>query len=60
MISGSGACWHEPLCSVLYLRVRKENVIACLFYQLHGMRLAGTVGWKNRSMPGLLQTSKIR
>jgi len=36
----------------LYLTVRKENAVACRFYERHGMEVAGTVAWKNGTIPG--------
>jgi FR47-like protein len=38
----------------LYLTVRKENRVACGFYERHGMRIAGTVAWKKRTILGLV------
>jgi hypothetical protein len=38
----------------LYLSVRKENRVACRFYERHGMMVVGTVVWKNRTIPGLV------
>jgi hypothetical protein len=38
----------------LYLSVRRENAVACRFYERHGMKVAGTVTWKNRTIPGLV------
>jgi FR47-like protein len=38
----------------LYLTVRKENAIARRFYKHHGMKVAGTVAWKNSTIPGLV------
>lgn len=42
----------KPSCSDLYLSVRKENAVACRFYERHGMRVAGTVAWKKGTIPG--------
>lgn len=44
----------EPSGGDLYLSVRKENVVACRFYERQGMEVAGTVVWKNRTIPGLV------
>lgn len=38
----------------LYLTVRKDNITACDFYERHGMQVAGTVAWKNRTIAGLV------
>ena len=42
----------KPSGGDLYLSVRRENVIACRFYERHGMKVAGTVAWKKRTIPG--------
>lgn len=42
----------EPSGGDLYLSVRKENVVACRFYERQGMEVVGTVAWKNRTIPG--------
>lgn len=44
----------KPSAGDLYLSVRKENAVARAFYERHGMRLAGSVAWKNRTIPGLV------
>ena len=44
----------KPSGGDLYLSVRKENAVACRFYERHGMKVAGTVAWKNRTIPGLV------
>lgn len=38
----------------LYLTVRKDNTTACNFYERQGMKVVGTVVWKNRTIPGLV------
>lgn len=38
----------------LYLTVRKQNGVACRFYKRHGMKVAGRVAWKDRTIPGLV------
>jgi hypothetical protein len=38
----------------LYLSVRKENAVACLFYERHGMSVVGKVVWANGTLPGLV------
>jgi hypothetical protein len=38
----------------LYLTVRRENGIACRFYERHGMHVVGTVTWSRGSIPGLI------
>jgi hypothetical protein len=44
----------KPSDGELYLSVRKENAVACRFYERHGMKVAGTVDWKNGTIPGLV------
>jgi len=44
----------KPSGGDLYLSVRKENRVACQFYERNGMRGAGTVAWKNSTIPGLV------
>jgi len=44
----------KPSGGDLYLTVRKQNLVACRFYERNGMKVAGTVAWKNRTMPGLV------
>jgi len=44
----------KPSGGDLYLSVRKENVIACRFYERHGLKVVGTVAWKNGRIPGLV------
>lgn len=44
----------KPSGGDLYLSVRKENMVACRFYERQGMRVTGTVAWKNRTIPGLI------
>jgi phage baseplate assembly protein gpV len=36
----------------LYLSVRKQNEVACRFYERHGMTVAGTVAWSGGTIPG--------
>jgi hypothetical protein len=38
----------------LYLSVRKENTVACRFYERHGMSVAGKVEWSAGAIPGLV------
>lgn len=38
----------------LYLSVRKENAVACSFYERHGMSVAGRVFWSGGTLPGLV------
>lgn len=38
----------------LYLSVRKQNEVPFRFYEHHGMKVAGTVAWKNGTIPGLV------
>lgn len=44
----------KPSGGDLYLSVRKENTVACRFYERHGMRVAGNVAWKKGTIPGLV------
>jgi ribosomal protein S18 acetylase RimI-like enzyme len=48
----------KPSGGDLYLSVRKENTVACQFYERHGMQIEGTVAWKNRKIPGLVYRMK--
>jgi len=50
----------KPSGGDLYLSVRKENKVACQFYERHGMKVAGTVDWKNGTVPGLVYRLKNR
>lgn len=44
----------KPSGGDLYLSVRRDNTVACRFYERQGMTVAGTVTWKNRTIPGLV------
>jgi hypothetical protein len=44
----------KPSGGDLYLSVREENVVACRFYERQGMEVAGSVAWKNGTIPGLV------
>jgi hypothetical protein len=44
----------KPSGGDLYLTVRKDNKTACDFYERQGMKVAGTVDWKNGTIPGLV------
>jgi hypothetical protein len=44
----------EPSGGDLYLTVRKHNAVARRFYERHGIKVVGTVAWKNRTIPGLV------
>jgi hypothetical protein len=44
----------KPSGGDLYLSVRKENTVACQFYERNGMKVEGTVAWKNNTIPGLI------
>jgi hypothetical protein len=44
----------QPSGGDLYLTVRSENTVACRFYERHCMKVAGTVDWKNGTIPGLV------
>jgi hypothetical protein len=43
-----------PLGGDLYLTVREENTVACLFYERHGMASVGNVSWAGGAIPGLI------
>ena len=38
----------------VYLTVRKENTVACKFYEKVGMEQVGTISWSKGDMPGLV------
>jgi FR47-like protein len=38
----------------LYLSVRKQNAVACSFYERHGMAVVGRVSWSCGTLPGLV------
>jgi hypothetical protein len=44
----------KPSGSDLYLSVRKENAVACTFYERHGMKFVGKVAWSGGTLPGLV------
>src|SRR5208337_3831412 len=44
----------KPSGGDLYLSVRKENAVACSFYQRHGMKVVGKVAWSGGTLPGLV------
>jgi len=44
----------KPSGGDLYLSVRRENGVACQFYQRNGMKVEGTVAWKDSTIPGLV------
>ena len=44
----------KPSRGDLYLSVRTGNAVACRFYERHSMKVAGTVDWKNGTIPGLV------
>jgi hypothetical protein len=44
----------KPSGGDLYLSVRKENAVACRFYERHGMSVAGKVEWSAGTIPGLV------
>jgi len=44
----------KPSGNDLYLTVRQENTVACRFYERQGMKIAGSVTWKNGTVPGLI------
>jgi hypothetical protein len=43
----------------LYLTVRRENAVACRFYERHGMNVAGSVAWSGGSIPGLVYVVSV-
>lgn len=49
----------KPSGGDLYLSVRRENVIACRFYERQGMRVAGNVAWKYGMIPGLVYRLEV-
>jgi len=49
----------KPSGGDLYLSVRRANKVACRFYERHGMQIAGTVAWKNGTIPGLVYRSRL-
>ena len=44
----------KPSGGDLYLSVRKENAVACSFYERHGMSVVGKVSWSSGTLPGLV------
>lgn len=44
----------------LYLSVRKENAVACAFYERHGMKVVGKVAWSGGTLPGLVYRMALR
>lgn len=44
----------KPSGGNLYLSVRKENAVACSFYERHGMEVVGKVDWSGGMLPGLV------
>lgn len=44
----------KPSGGDLYLSVRKENAVACSFYERHGMSVVGKVSWSGDTLPGLV------
>ena len=38
----------------LYLTVRAENVVACEFFERHGMRIVGKVAWSGGTIRGFI------
>ena len=46
----------KPSGGDLYLSVRKENAVACSFYERHGMQIVGRVDWSGGTLPGLVYT----
>ena len=44
----------RPTGGDLYLTVRKDNVVACDFYERNGMRVAGTISWSGGKLPGVV------
>jgi hypothetical protein len=48
----------KPSSGDLYLSVRRENRVACQFYKRNGLKVEGTVVWKNGTVPGLVYRLK--
>lgn len=44
----------KPSGGDLYLSVRRENAVACSFYERHGMKVAGKVAWSGGTLPGVV------
>jgi hypothetical protein len=44
----------KPSGGDLYLSVRKENAVACSFYERNGMSVVGKVSWAGGTLPGLV------
>lgn len=44
----------EPSGGDLYLSVRKDNTVACRFYERHGLEVCGAVSWSAGTIPGLV------
>lgn len=44
----------KPSGGDLYLSVRKQNAVACSFYERHGMAVVGRVSWSGGTLPGLV------
>jgi len=49
----------KPSGGDLYLSVRKENMVACRFYERHGMNVAGTVAWSGGTISGVVYTLHV-
>jgi hypothetical protein len=49
----------RPCGGDLYRSVRRENTVACQFYERNGMKIAGTVAWKKKTIPGLVYRHHI-
>jgi hypothetical protein len=50
----------KPSGGDLYLSVRKENTVACAFYERHGMTIVGKVSWSGGTLPGLIYRMALR
>lgn len=50
----------QPSGGDLYLSVRKQNKIACRFYERKGMRIAGAVAWAGGTIPGLVYKLSLK
>jgi len=44
----------KPSGGDLYLSVRKQNAVACSFYERHGMAVVGWVSWSGGTLAGLV------
>jgi len=50
----------KPAGGDLYVTVGNENAVARRFYERNGMKIVGTVAWKNRTIPGLVYRRSLQ